>query len=273
MIEPDYMEKARQQESAYQKDRSEKNLYKLMCALMLCGEKHFHLNEFEDAKSIYQEAAKYAEMSEYLQTDIPIQRELADCYLKLGDACRKQMEIASSGIYYEKAMHLRQKVMDQTNAIEDCGVLCICFEKAGGVHRAEKRLTEAQACFEKSLRLRRWIVEKNPTDYHRRALAASYGFLGNLCRDRNDYEAANGCYKKELHLCQQLVADSNTHPNREVLALSHYKVATTLPKEQRAERKVHLQKSYELFTQLSAEAPEVKRYRHMLTDIRFLQNS
>ncbi len=254
--------------TAYQQDPNEQNLHILMLACCRCGDSSFAERDYEAAQSAYQYAADLGEQFEQLQTSILIRRDLSDCYGKTGDACREQFHIASSGLFYEKAMRLRQSAAEQTGTVEDCQALCLYCEKTAGVHRAIKRLSDAKACFEKSLRLRRWIVEKDPADHHRRALAAVFGFLGDLHRDSNDYPAANACYQEELRLCQQLVADSDTHPNREVLALSHYKVATTFAKEQHGERQTHLQKSYALFTQLSKEAPQVLRFQNIRNDIR-----
>lgn len=254
--------------TAYQQNPNEQNLHSLMLACCRSGDGCFAEKNYEATRTAYQYAADLGEHFAQLQTSILIRRDLSDCYQKTGDACRELFQIKISGLFYEKAMQLRQSVAEETGSLQDFQALCLCCEKTGGVHRAMKRLAEARACFEMSLRLRRWIVEQDPADHQRRAFAAVFGFLGNLHRDNDDYLAANACYQEELQLCQQLVTDSDTHPNREVLALSHYKVATTFAREQHDERQHHLRRSYALFTQLSEEAPEVPRYRNMLSDIR-----
>lgn len=194
MIMSDYIVKASQQEVVYQRDRSEENLHSLMLALMRCNEEYFYLKEFEEAKRVCQKATEYAETSEYLQTGIQIQRNLSDCYLKMGDACREQHEKATSGAFYKKAMHLRETVMNRTGTLEDCRVLCICCEKAAGAFDSQDCPDEANACLKKSLMVRKQIVAEDPKDYDRRMLAALYDSLGIHYELRKDQQAANDYY-------------------------------------------------------------------------------
>ncbi len=266
MINSDYIVKASQREDIYQRDRSEENLHALMLALMRCGEEHFYLKEFEDAKKLYQKAAEYAEASEYLQTSMQIQRNLSDCYLKMGDACREQHENATAGAFYEKAMHLRETVVDQTGTLADRRVFCICCEKAAGAFDSQNRPDEARTCLERSLMVRKQTVAEDPKDYDRWALAALYDSLGMHYELRKDRETANDYYKEGLQLCQQLVTDSDTHQHREMLAYAYYNTAATT--EERMDRKYYFQKAYEFLVQLHTERPNVEKYRKALEVIR-----
>lgn len=266
MIESDHIVKASQREDVYQKDCSEENLHTLMLAFMRCGEEYFYLEEFEDATNAYKKAAEYAEKSEYLQTGVQIQRNLSDCYLKLGDICREQLQTAASGIYYEKAMHLRQLVMEQTGTLADRRVFCMCCEKAAGAYDSQDRPDDAKRCLEKSLAVRKRIVAEAPKDYDRRMLAAVYDAWGIHYERRNDRRAANDCYKEELQLCQQLVGASDTHQNREMLAYAYYNTAATT--EEYMDRKYLFQKAYALFERLNAENPQSEKYRKALAVIR-----
>lgn len=266
MISSDYIVKARQKEDRYQNDRSEENLHALMLALMRCGEEYFHLKEFEDAKKVCQKAAEYAEASEYLQTGIQIQRNLSDCYLKMGDACREQHKNAAAGAFYEKAMHLQEKVMDQTGTLADRRVFCMCCEKTAGAFDAQNRPDEARTCLEKSLTVRKQTVAEEPKDYDRRALAALYDALGIHYELRKDRKTANGYYKEGLRLCQQLVTDSDTHQHREIMAYACYNTAATT--EEPMDREYYFQKACELLQQLHRERPNVEKYRKALERIR-----
>ena len=266
MISSDYIVKARQKEDSYQNDRREENLHTLMLALMRCAEEHFCLKEFEDAKNAYIKATEYAEESEYLQTSVQIQRDLSECYLKMGDSCREQHENAAAGTFYEKAMLLRERVMGQTGTLADRRVYCMCCEKAAGAFDSQDRPDDAKRCLEKSLTVRKQIAGEAPKDYDRRMLAAVYDCLGIHYELRKDRKAANDYYKEGLRLCQQLVSASDTYQNRELLAYAYYNAAST--SDQNLERRTFFRKTYELFEQLNAENPQREKYRKALAVIR-----
>lgn len=265
MSEPNYTEKARHQEAVYQKNCNEKSLYELMRAFMYCGEKYFYLSEFKNAKNAYKKAVEYAEKSDYLQTSIPIQRELADCYLKIGDICRKQHENATASTFYEKAIHLQKTVVDKTGTLTDYRVFCICCEKAAGTYDTQNRPDDARICLEKSLIVRKQLVAEVSKDYDLKALATLYDSLGIHYELRKDQQTANDYYKEGLQLCQQLNSASDTQQNRELLAYAYYNTATTSP--QSLDRKFFFQKAYEIFEQLNAASPQREKYRKALAVI------
>lgn len=266
MIRSDYIVKASRWEDIYQKDRSEESLHGLMLAFMRCGEEYFYLEGFEDAKKSYKTAAEYAEKSGYLQASVQIQRNLSDCYLKLGDACREQHKYITAGTFYEKAMQLRETVVAQSDTLADRRVFCICCEKAAGAFDSQNRPDEARACLEKSLTVRKQIAAEAPKDYDRRMLVTVYDSLGTHYELRKDRQTANDHYKEGLRLCQQLVRDSETHQHREMLAYAYYNTAVTSPRS--SDRKYLFQKAYALFEQLNAEDPQREKYKKALAVIR-----
>ena len=223
MMGPDYAQRIGRCESAYRLNPDIQNLHQLMLALIRCGDMRFYMKAYDEAASVFRKAIQYTESSEHL-TAIEIQRDLAECYTKLGDTCQEQKDLVMACGHYEKSMHIREAVTAQSGAVADIRVLCICCLKTAGAYENQDHPKDAEACLKKCLELCMQIAAQSPKEYDLQLLARVYDAWGIHWEIAKNLSEANKQYQEGLRLCLQLVGASDSHQNRELLAFAYYNV-------------------------------------------------
>lgn len=142
----------------------------------------------------------------------------------LGDLSMTRADYDTAKTYYDKAMQLFEKAVQQDPTVKRRRELSIGCCKLGDVSKARGDLPGAREYYLKMLAIAEELAQTDELPYLQDDLSISYDKLGGLCHLAGDMPGAMDYHRKALAICEQLAKETGTPRSMENLGISYSQV-------------------------------------------------
>ena len=210
----------------------------------------------EDAFQYYKKALNIRKQLASETGTIEAQNDLSSSYSEIGTILQMNGNLEDALQYYKNALSIRKQLMAETSTLDAQRSVASSYHNIGTILQTQGKLEDALQYYKNALGIQEQLVTKTRIAEVRSGMASNYNDIGMILQEKGDLEDAAQYYKKALNMREQLAAETGTPKARNDEANSCFKLGNL------GQGNIsYLRRALELWTQLTAECPQVARYQ------------